>query len=89
MTIWYPLKEEGGMKMGKTGRAKKHEDRMKQKRALKAAKKAKYLALAGTSKKSKNCAKRARALGAKEKNYKHAHRVANCGNVGCKRCFPR
>lgn len=70
--------------MGKVGRKKKHDSRMARKRAEKAARKAVYLALAGTSKRNK----RRRAVGGRT-NFKHAHVMADCGNPGCQRCYPR
>lgn len=60
----------------------KHDEKMKRKRAEKAARKAQYEALAGTSKKKKKQGKKELTAGI----YKHAHRMADCGNVGCKRC---
>lgn len=71
--------------MGVAGRRNKHAEKMKQKRAAKLAKKAKYAALAGTSKKSK----RQKVKTALSGIYKHAHRMADCGNPGCKKCGVR
>lgn len=69
--------------MGKVGRQRKHDDKMKKKLAAKTAKAAKYKALAGTSKKSKRQKVRSGPT-----PQKHAHMMLNCGNVGCSRCFP-
>ena len=74
--------------MSKAGKKRKHEAKMKEKRAKKAAKKAAYAARAGTSKK----AKRQRRFAQKSTTssiYKHAHIMADCGNVGCQKCYPR
>lgn len=64
----------------------RHVEKMKKKRALKETKRTKYASLAGSSKK----AKRQQAASRKNatKTVKHAHAMANCGNVGCTRCFP-
>lgn len=69
--------------MGKTSRNAKHSEKMKRKHAAKANRRAAYAALAGTSKKSK----RKNAIKART-GYKHAHIMADCGNPGCKRCYP-
>ena len=66
-------------------RKRKHDSKMARKRAAKTAKRAKYAALKGTSKK----AKRQHAKIATSGIYKHAHIMSNCGNVGCKRCYPK
>lgn len=70
--------------MGVKSRKTKHGQKMARKRAEKAARRAKYLALAGTSKKGKNQRKSVDSRG-----MKHAHIMSDCGNVGCKRCYPR
>lgn len=62
----------------------KHESKMKRKRAEKATKKAKYAALAGTSKK----AKRQKIKHKMPSNLKGSHAMANCGNIGCGKCYP-
>lgn len=67
---------------GKAARKRKHGDKMARRRAEKAARKAKYLSLAGTSNKNK------RKKGQAGSGHKHEHIMANCGNVGCERCFP-
>lgn len=70
--------------MGIAGRKRKHGEKMAKKRAAKAAKRDKYQKLAGTSKRAK------RSNGRKMRsNLKHAHAMANCGNPGCQKCFPR
>lgn len=71
--------------MSKSGKARKHEDKMKRRRAEKAAKRAKYAALAGTSKKAKRII-RAQSKSTVAGTYKHAHVMANCGNPGCRKC---
>lgn len=65
----------------------KHTEKMKLKRAVKAAKRAKYEALAGTSKKEKRIVKRVRSRASS--SHKHSHSMANCGNIGCMKCNPR
>ena len=70
--------------MGKTSRDRKHSEKMKKKRAEKAARKAQYLSLAGTSKKTKNQKKKSMLVS----GNKHAHLMSECGNPGCKKCHP-
>lgn len=70
--------------MGVAGRQKKHKEKMARKRAVKAAKRDKYKALAGTSKRAKRHKNKSGPS-----NTKGAHLMQNCGNVGCKKCFPR
>lgn len=69
--------------MSKIARQRKHSEKMARKRAIKAAKRAKYSALAGTSKKRKRQGTTNRSP------YKHVHVMSDCGNAGCKRCHPR
>lgn len=73
--------------MGKAGRTRKHTEKMKAKRSAKAARRALYQSMAGTSKKAKKQNKKP------EFNQfsatKHKHLVSNCGNTGCSRCFPQ
>ncbi len=71
--------------MSKSGKARKHAAKMLRKKNAKAAKRAKYASLAGTSKKNKRQTKKSVVSGV----YKHAHIMANCGNPGCKKCYPR
>jgi hypothetical protein len=66
-------------------KAAKHAAKMSRKRADKAAKKAAYAALAGTSKKTKRSKNRKPG----PTGQKHAHVMSDCGNPGCKRCYPR
>jgi hypothetical protein len=73
--------------VGKSSKARKHNEKMKRKRAEKAAKRAQYAALAGTSKKSKKINRRARST--VSGTYKGAHIMSDCGNPGCKRCYPK
>lgn len=70
--------------MGVAARKRKSAERMKLKRAAKAAKRAKYAALAGTSKKAKRQKRKSTLAG----TFKHAHVMSDCGNPGCKRCYP-
>ncbi|RJQ30264.1 hypothetical protein C4565_00335 [Candidatus Parcubacteria bacterium] len=70
--------------MASSAKKSKHESKMKRKRAEKAAKKSKYAALAGTSKKNKR-----RKIHGERSIYKHFHNMANCGNIGCGRCYPQ
>ena len=72
--------------MGRAGKTRRHDHKMKAKRAAKVAKRAAYAALRGTSKKSKKI--KARASNAFS-NAKHRHLIDNCGNIGCARCFPQ
>ena len=62
---------------------KRHTEKMKRKRAEKAAKRAKYAALAGTSKKGKRQRKKSDGPASP---FKGAHLMSNCGNPGCKKC---
>ena len=72
--------------MGRAGKAKRHDAKMRARRASKAAKKTAYAALAGTSRKKKKLL----IQGKKRKSSgKHRHLVSYCGNVGCKRCNPK
>lgn len=61
----------------------KHKNKMAKKRAEKAARNAKYKALAGTSKKAK---RQNRKAGPTPQKGNHA--MSDCGNVGCRRCYP-
>lgn len=67
--------------MGNASRTARHSEKMNRRRAVKAARRVKYAALAGTSKKGK------RRSGKMTAGHKHAHIMANCGNPGCKLCF--
>ena len=58
----------------------KHVAKMARKRAIKATRRAKYLALAGTSKKKKHQHQAT--------HTKFNHATQNCGNIGCKKCYP-
>ncbi len=71
--------------MGKQGRKRKHDEKMKRRRAAKAARRSNYASLAGTGKRRKKQAGGSKISGV----YKHAHIMANCGNIGCDRCFPK
>lgn len=70
--------------MGKASRKNRHSDKMKRKRELKAQRRSLYASLAGTSKKSKN--KNGKKMPTR---FKGSHMMADCGNVGCKRCYPK
>lgn len=74
--------------MSKVGKKRKHEMKMKEKRAKKAAKKSAYAALAGTSKRNKRQA-RMQKKSVVAGIYKHAHVMSDCGNPGCEKCNPR
>lgn len=71
--------------MGKSSRQRKHGEKMKRKRDMKAKRRALYASLAGTSRKAKKQRKASSVSGI----YKHAHAMADCGNPGCRRCCPR
>ena len=71
--------------MGRAAKLRRHDQKMRLKRAAKAQKKASYLAMRGTSKKSKKIRKFSKNTGAN----KHLHLVDNCGNIGCSRCYPQ
>lgn len=71
--------------MSKIGKKRKHAEKMKKRRADKAAKRTKYAALAGTSKKTK----RQKVKVKRASNDKHAHKMSNCGNPGCGKCYPQ
>lgn len=62
-------------------KTKKHADKMARKRAVKAARRAQYLSLRGTSKKNKR-----KSDSTPPSGKKHAHVMADCGNAGCLRC---
>ena len=70
--------------MGIKSRKAKHSKRMARKREAKQARRNAYAALSGTSRKTKRSAGRKQPTG-----QKHAHVMANCGNVGCTRCYPQ
>ena len=65
--------------------ARKHNEKMKQKKALKAAKRALYESYAGTGKRAKKQSKKSPVSGI----HKHAHIMQDCGNPGCSKCYPR
>jgi len=69
--------------MGSSGKKLKHAQKMARKRAIKAARKSKYAALAGTSKKKKRQVKSGAVS-----VYRKAHSMTDCGNPGCKKCYP-
>jgi hypothetical protein len=71
--------------MSTSGKKRKHGEKMKRKRAAKAARRDAYKALAGTSAKSKRLR---RNKSVEPSGRKHEHLMANCGNIGCKQCFP-
>lgn len=71
--------------MSKMSNKRKHDTKMSKKRSAKAAKKSKYAALIGTSKKAKRQGNKSQISGI----YKHAHVMTNCGNAGCLKCHPR
>ena len=69
--------------MSKKSKLQAREIRRKEKSGRKAANKAKYQSLAGTAanKKKKSTSEQGGGI-------KHAHLIANCGNIGCRRCHP-
>ena len=67
--------------MGKAGKKRRSAERMKRKRAEKERKKALYASYAGTGRRA---AKRKSTV--KAGAFDHA--TSNCGNVGCKKCYP-
>ncbi len=68
--------------MSSSAKGRRHEEKMKKKRAIKAAKAAKYAALKGTSQKQK----RQKSTTTLSTSLKHSHAMADCGNIGCQRC---
>ncbi len=62
----------------------KHGQKMARKRAVKAARKSAYEALAGSSKKKKRQGKSGGLS-----PMRGCHVMTDCGNAGCKRCYPR
>lgn len=69
--------------MGRKARSLRHEAKMREKRATKAARKAQYQSLAGTGK------KKSKKAVYKFSPTKHRHVGWYCGNTGCSRCFPQ
>ncbi len=70
--------------MSKAGRKKKHSAKMKERRKRKAEKRALYASYAGTSKRAKKVRRKSPISGI----HKHEHLMSDCGNPGCKRCYP-
>jgi hypothetical protein len=62
----------------------KHAQKMARKKNVKAARKAAYAALAGTSKKKKR-----QGGGSGPTAQRGNHIMADCGNPGCKKCYPQ
>ena len=71
---------------GKAKRAAAHKKKMTDKRAAKAAKRALYASMRGTSKKNKKQNGRGEFNNFSPK--KHRHLMEDCGNSGCQRCYP-
>ena len=71
--------------MGKASKGRKAEKRKTDRRKMKAARKAEYASLAGTSKKRKKVTARERKL-KKFSPGTHRHLMSHCGNPGCKKC---
>jgi len=70
--------------MGAASKKRRAEKRKAAKKQMKAAKKALYASYAGTGRRRK---KQPRAgSGVKKSGHEGS---SNCGNVGCKRCFPQ
>jgi hypothetical protein len=70
--------------MGKRSRSLRHEKKLNERKAEKAAKKASYAALA-VAHRLKNPNKTRRK---KKTVTVRKHLIANCGNVGCEKCAP-
>lgn len=70
--------------MSKKAKLKNREKRLQEKRSRKAANKARYAELRrlGINSKSKRFQKKKRSV------ILGDHPFGNCGNVGCKKCFP-
>lgn len=66
--------------MGKAAKKRRQEERSRRKREMKAKRRALYASLAGTSKRRKRMRTKT--------DVKFDHETQNCGNVGCKKCFP-
>lgn len=71
--------------MSKTARTRKRNEKMIRKRQEKAARKALYASLAGTSRKAKRQGRKSALAG----TYKGAHVMVDCGNPGCAKCYPK
>lgn len=74
--------------MGKASRSRRREKKAAVKRARKAANRAKYaemrrLGQNTLSSRAKRNAKK------KIRPHKHRHLIADCGNLGCKKCGPK
>lgn len=73
--------------MSKSSRTKSSEKRKKAKASKKAEKKALYLRYAAEGRKTGS--KRAKMQNKKKsKPNKHCHVMADCGNIGCHKCYP-
>ena len=68
--------------MGVAGKKRRSGERLKMKRAEKERKKALYASYAGTGRKSKRNRKSV-------EGGQFDHETTNCGNIGCKKCYPR
>jgi hypothetical protein len=73
------------MAKSNSSKGAKHAKKMKEKRAKKAARASLYKSYAGSSKKNKRMTNKSQVAGI----YKHAHIMADCGNVGCAKCNPK
>lgn len=71
---------------GKKKKALLHDKKMKAKRAAKAARRAKYEALAGSPANKK---RKRRIAKAGVGFCKYDHPDGPCGNIGCRKCFPK
>jgi hypothetical protein len=71
-----------------TSKKRVQERRRLEKAKRKVAKKALYASYAAMGKDNSKRQK-LKAARAKANPMKHLHAIANCGNVGCKTCFPR
>lgn len=70
--------------MGKKSKSARHVKKMAEKRAAKAAKRALYESNAKSGK-----GKAKHKIESQINPLTNSHAMENCGNVGCKRCFPR
>lgn len=68
--------------MGKIGKSKRSDKRKQEKARRKAAKAALYRSFAEKGKARKASEQKT------EGGHKHQHLTADCGNVGCIRCYP-
>ena len=76
--------------MSKKTKAKAAQERKSQKSRRKAAKAALYESFRKVGQNQKSKRNRIKSKkNRKPSGEKHQHKVVNCGNPGCKKCFPR